>query len=493
MNWIAANLWLIPALVLAAAQCAVVKRQARLISHLTPFLLVTASLLISASAAELKVGFAVTDITPPVGWRMSGYFYERPSTGIHDPLQAKVIVLQQAGERAAFVLCDLIGVSREVSSAARRQASRKSGIPAEHILIAATHTHTGPLYTGSLREYFHEATAARFGRDFHEGVDYQAILISRLADAIVRASRSVQSARLEAGKALAPGISFNRRYHMKDGAVRFNPGKTNAEIVRPAGPVDPEVSALVFRDRKRSSPLGALISFPLHPDTVGGTEYGADYPFYIERTMKSALGKEFFAAFGNGTCGDINHINVNDPRPQKGHLEAQQIGTRLAGIVLSALPKLNPVTPSLAVRSTTFRFPLQQFTPAQIADARAKMPLVGGKQLPFLKQVEVAKITDVQLRGGRDYPLEVQVFRLGADTAVVGLPGEIFVELGLAIKKASPFRNTMVIELCNDCIGYVPTQKAFSEGSYETVNSRLQPGVGEALLESAVRLLKQLK
>jgi hypothetical protein len=93
---------------------------------------------------------------------------------------------------------------------------------------------------------------------------------------------------------------------------------------------------------------------------------------------------------------------------------------------------------------------------------------------------------------GDTLPMEVQVFRLSDDVAVVGLPGEIFVELGLAIKKASPFRTTLVIELCNDAPGYVPTAKAFKEGSYETVNSRVQSGGGEKLVEAATRLLKEL-
>src|SRR5437588_12200758 len=73
-------------------------------------------------AAGLKAGVAVTDITPPVGWRMSGYFYERLSTNIHDPLQAKALVFQQGGEKAALVCCDLIGVSHHLSARVRRLA-----------------------------------------------------------------------------------------------------------------------------------------------------------------------------------------------------------------------------------------------------------------------------------------------------------------------------------------------------------------------------------
>ena len=110
---------------------------------------------VAALASEMEAGVAVAEITPPVGWRMSGYFHQRPSTGTHDPLQAKVIVLRQGSRRAALVFCDLIGVPLDLSRRARLLAEQQTRIPAPNILIAATHSHTGPLYFGTLREEFH--------------------------------------------------------------------------------------------------------------------------------------------------------------------------------------------------------------------------------------------------------------------------------------------------------------------------------------------------
>jgi hypothetical protein len=100
---------------------------------------------------------------------------------------------------------------------------------------------------------------------------------------------------------------------------------------------------------------------------------------------------------------------------------------------------------------------------------------------------------DLQLRPGDTIALEVQVFRLSDDTAVVCLPGEVFVELGQAIKQASPFKTTFVMELCNDTPAYIPTTKAFAEGSYETVNSRVVSGSGEKMAELAIQMLKAAK
>ncbi|MHC4229044.1 MAG: sugar phosphate isomerase/epimerase family protein, partial [Planctomycetota bacterium] len=119
----------------------------------------------SVKAAQLTAGVAVTDITPPVGYRMSGYFRERLSTGTSNPLRAKAVVMRQGRESAAMVSCDIIGLSPEVSSRARKLAAKKTGIPAANILLAATHSHTGPLYFGALRKHFHHRAIAASGSD----------------------------------------------------------------------------------------------------------------------------------------------------------------------------------------------------------------------------------------------------------------------------------------------------------------------------------------
>ncbi len=440
-------------------------------------------------AAELTAGVAVVDITPPPAYRMSGYFYERLNTGVRDPLHAKAIVLRQGEQRAALVFCDLIGISLDVSNRARKLASEKTGVPASNILIVATHTHTGPLYFGALRKYFHDRAVTEHGEDPHEKVDYPTMLVDKLVEVIAEAQAAARPVRLEAGRARQTGLSFNRRFHMKDGSVRFNPGVRNPDIVRPAGPIDPDVGVVLVRDAA-GRPSAALVNFALHLDTVGGTLYSADYPFYLEQSLRETLGDEFLLLFGTGTCGDINHIDVT----RKDRLKTETIGKTLAETVRTALPNLEPVAaPSLAARNVTVDAPLQRYTPEQITQARKDMLKVGTAELPFLKQVEAYKIMALELRGGETIPLEVQLFRLSDDVAMVGLPGEVFVELGLAIKQASPFRTTLVFELCNDAPGYIPTEKAFTEGSYETVNSRMTSGGGEKLVEAAIRSLKKLK
>jgi neutral ceramidase len=443
-----------------------------------------------AGTAKVTTGIAVIDITPPAGDRMSGYFHERLSTGTLNPLNAKAIVLRQQDESAALVFCDIIGLSLDVSSRARRQAAEKTGIPPENILISATHTHTGPLYFGALRKHFHDLAVAKHVSDPYEKVDYASELVAKIVKAITQADAMAKPARLEAGVANQRGLSFNRRFHMKDGTVRFNPGILNPDIVRVAGPIDPEVGIVFFRDAKAGSAAGALVNFALHLDTVGGTKYAADYPFYLEQSLRETFGQDFVLLFGTGTCGDINHIDVT----KRERLKTEHIGHTLAETTKSKVPDLKAIgEPALAVRSEIVHAPLQRYGPDKVAWARENVEKVGTRELSFLEQVEAYKILAIEMRGGETIPLEVQVFRLSRDVAVVGLPGEVFVDIGLAIKRASPFPTTLVIELCQDAPGYIPTKKAFAEGSYETVNSRVASGGGEMMAKAAIRLLKTLR
>jgi hypothetical protein len=423
---------------------------------------------------------------------MSGYFNERLSTGVKDPLHAKAVVFQQGEVTAALVFCDLIGISLDVSTQSRKLASEATGIPAEHIVVAATHSHTGPLYWGALHKYFHERAVAKLGKDPFETVDYPALVVDKIVAAMVQAKSTLQPVQLEAGNAREERVSFNRRFHMQDGTVRFNPGPLNPEIIRPAGPIDPQVGVVWLTKRGEPHPRATIVSFALHLDTVGGTEYSADYPGILEDKLRQSFGPEFKLLFGAGTCGDINHIDVTTRERRT----TTEIGSMLAETLQQAMHRREfaPIAePSLAVKSVKVRAPLQEFSESEIAEARRKMDLVGSRELPFLEQVRACTIMDLQLQETREPLFEVHAIRLSNDTAIVTLPGEVFVELGLAIKSASPFKTTLVIELANDDPAYIPTRKAFAEGSYEVVNSRVQPGGGELFVEAAIELLKGLQ
>jgi hypothetical protein len=455
---------------------------------------------------QLRIGVAEADITPPAGFPMAGYYHERRATGTHDPLRAKAIVLQGNGEQAAVVVCDLTGVAADLSAEVRRRASEKTGIPTGHIAVSATHSHTAPDYTKDLYEHLAAGGKSR--------ERYAAKLIEGAVEAVVKAHAAARPAVVEAGSARQETpVSFNRRFVMKDGCVRTWMRLDQPDVVRAAGPIDPEVGIALVRSAEDRRPLGLLSNFALHLDTVGGTLWSADYPHHIERSVREALGKDLVSVFATGCCGDINHV---DPS-RKERNKTDFIGGALGRTVVGGLGHLRPVgRPALRVRGTTVRVPLREVSPEQAARAR---PLLlearSGGKVDFEEQVAAHRTVVLdQLRNrsptlrapdlisgglthtwagvGTHLPVEVQVISLGEDLALVFLPGEVFVDLGLAIKRASPFRTTLVVELSN-CVEtmYVPTRVAYAGGGYEVTNSALQPGSGEILAEAAVRLLRE--
>ena len=308
-------------------------------------------------------------------------------------------------------------------------------------------------------------------------------------EAICVADSSMRAVKLRAGKGRQEGLSFNRRFFMKDGSVRFNPGVQNPDIVKCAGPVDSEVGMVFIDDAQDGRAIGGIVNFALHLDTVGGSEYAADYPYYVEETLRKEYGKDFVLFFGTGTCGDINHIDVT----RRERLKTDVIGNTLGETVKSSVDKLGLIRgAAIGSASCKVRVPLQRFSDGEIGWAKENIEKVGTRELSFLDQVKAYKILAVQSRGSDAIDLEVQAVRLSKEVAVVALPGEVFVDIGFDIKGRSPFAITLVIELSQDAPGYIPTRKAFSEGSYETVNSRIAPGGGEMMADAAVELLKGL-
>jgi hypothetical protein len=463
-----------------------------------PLVLVLVGSTSALAAAPLQIGLATRDITPPVGYRLAGYFYERRSTATHDPLSAKAIVFEQNDTRFALVICDLCQTAGEVVERARAEASRKTGIPPENIGVASTHTHTGPDYFGPLAEHLHRlaVAAANGGPDPGQPIDYPAFLADRIVEAIVAANAAVAPAELRASDAQQQGLAFNRRYVMKDGTVAWNPGKLNPKIDKPAGPIDPQIQYLWVARPGSDRPAAILTNFALHADTVGGTEVSADFAYYLEQGLRKSFGNDVLSIFAQGTSGNVNHVDVSTDRKQSGFAESERIGSALAAGATAAKPATHPTIPPapLAVATARVELPLQQYTPEEVANARSLFAKIQERKLPFLVGVKAAKIVKIYDRhGGRPITTRVQAVRLGADTALVMVPSELFVEFGLEIKRRSPFAHTFVIELANESFGYIPTKKAFDEGAYEPTNSMIQPGGGERLTEAAIGLLERLK
>jgi hypothetical protein len=446
-------------------------------------------LTLPAAAGELRVGAAVVPITPPLGTPMAGYYSARGAEGVHDDLYAKAVVLEKDGTKAAMVSLDLISTTFPLVKEARREIERTTGLRGENVMISATHTHTGPLLnTRGLRENALGGTSDLAQR-------YSAELPAKIAKAVQQAEAALTPARLSVGLGHEDTLAYNRRYHMKDGTVGWNPGKLNPNILKPAGPIDPEVPVVYFESLGRK-PLLTYVNYAVHLDNVGGVQLSADMPATVARMLAEVKGPDMVTLYTTGTCGDVNHLNVNWAVPQKGFENAARMGIILAGEVLQTWPHLKPLEAGpLRCKRETVQLPLPRIEPGEVEKAREILNRRGNpkaKPPSFLETVGAFKVLDVAAREGKPYEVEVQVIALGGDLAWVSLPGEIFVELGLAIKQDSPFKHTIITELANGSVGYVPARRAYAQGNYEVVSARCAEGSGELLVDAALRLLKEL-
>lgn len=441
-----------------------------------------------ANAAPPTAGAAQVDITPPAGTPMAGYYAVRNLEGVLDPLFAKAIVLEKDGTRAAIVVLDLLTTTPGLVSESRAKIEAATGIPAKHVMISATHTHTGPVLADRPRD---EA----FGGAHKLSVDYRASLPEKIAEAVTKADKARAECSIFHAVGKEEGLAFNRRYFLEDGTVGWNPGKKNPKIVKPAGPTDSSVPLVVFEVAKK--PVACLVNFAMHSDTTSGRHASADYPGHLARALTAAKGETMISAFQLGCCGDVNHVNVNLADAQKGTGESSRIGTRLAAAALKAWDERTPIADGpLVVTSETVELPLATVTLADVEAAKPVIAAVARGDTPapkFLDQVQAFKVDDVARRLGKPWSVEVQVISLGPDLAWVGLPGEIFTQLGLDVKAASPFKTTILAELANGSLGYIPDRKAYPQGQYEVLSSRAAAGSGEKLVESALKQLKNRK
>lgn len=438
-------------------------------------------------AGDLKIGAAAVKITPPVGIPMAGYYFERGAEKIHDDLYAKALVLEKDDSKVAIVTCDLIGIPIEIVSEARALAAKSTGIDADHVMISATHAHTGPVIP------------KKDGRDNPTGKSAEILsaYISKLpgliAESIKQANDALQPAKISFGLGHEESISFNRRFFMTDGTVGWNPGKLNPKIIKPAGPIDPDVFVL-YAETNDGKPISTYVNFALHLDNTGGVEISADIPYTLSDILGKIKGQEMVTLFGQGCSGNINHINVKSKERQSSLAEAQRLGAVLSGEVIKTYTRMQPCDiNNISVRRKTVNLPLAEISPDDLPEAQKIVAKYGKPNAaPFLDFVNSFKIIEVYNRHGKPIEAEIQVFALGDKLAIVSLPGEIFTELGTYIRSRSPFPNTIVVELTNGSIGYVPDRKAFVEGNYEPVSSRCAPGSGEILVENALKMLNEL-
>ncbi len=440
----------------------------------------------SLGGAELRVGRAKVVITPPIGCVMGNSYGVEVSTGVTSHLHAKAVVLEIDGAKAALVACDLISLHQPIVEKARALIAERTGVAPDRVIMAATHCHAGPQTHPPLYNLGPESA-----RKLSEA--YVASLPVLIAESVRLAEADLQPAKMSAGRGHEDTISFNRRYLLRNGTVTM--GGRAPDVVRRVGPIDPEVG-VVYLESPDGKPLATIVNFALHVAIVTGTKTSADYPNTLAETLSRVKGEGMLTLFISGMSGNINHVDVLHPGQRlPSEAEAARVGTVLAAAVLKTYRNLQPIEPSLLrVASRPVRVPVRAApSPQRIEEARAILSR-WGKGAPFAEVIHAWRDLDLA-EYGRDgfWNSEVQAITFGRELALVGYPGDSFVELGLFMKQNSPYAFTFVSEQsANGSLSYIPNEKAFPEKGYEVESARVAPGGGEVLAVAASRLLTEL-
>ena len=451
------------------------------------------------AADNFRAGAATSNITPPIGEPIIGGFVPCPSTHIHDELHARCLILDDGTTKLAFVVCDLLGLQRQVSDEARRLIQERLGIPRECVLVSGTHTHSASSALGHDR-FKHEQTLD----------DYQKFVANRIADGVARAVNNLLPAELAFGTAEAPEHVFNRRWYMKPGTVpenpfgqidqvKMNPPAGNANLVEPAGPTDPTISLIAIREPD-GAPISVFTAYSLHyVGGVGNGHISADYfGMYCEH-LKSLLNVQrqdpsFVALMANGTSGDINNINFRQPRPGKKPYEQMRfVAEDVAKKVHAAMSKLEyrrdiKLGAKYREPEIAFRRPDdEQTTWAKETSAKGAK---SKSDLSFIYAERAMRLADYP----PTTPIPLQVLRIG-DICIGTMPCEVFCEIGLEFKSRSPIKHSFMVSLNHGYFGYLPTPRHHQLGGYETWlgTNRLERNASDKMLNGLLEMASELK
>ncbi|MGB9641966.1 MAG: hypothetical protein ACP5JO_01585 [Candidatus Ratteibacteria bacterium] len=422
-------------------------------------------------SGTLLAGVAEIDITPPIGTFLAGSLKPRQSTGIEDPLYVKAISLQSGEKNLVYVIFDLVALDRNCAEIGMKLTYEKTGIPPESIVWAASHTHTGP-YTGGL--FLDESLLDR---------KYLESIPEKMAQCIAMAEKNKKAVKFSRTRSFHYGLSHNRRILFKNGRVvntwLLHNAPDDVQSIGSAGPIDPEIGIFCFDDL-HGNPVAIIFHFTLHTNTNFGPKFSADYPGVVAARIRERFGPDVITLFMPGACGDINSTG----------LKHRQVGDALAEKIISAIETRKPASGPvfLDVKKNEITVPIRDFSKDQ-TDRIMTSGWDEESQKVFFKELEIMRKT-----GRKEDRTVLQAWCIG-DTGFVSLPGELFVEWGLKIKKESSFPFTYPVELGGDYLGYLITQQAWKQIGYESLiarSARPTPTGVEKMVQKAIEMLCEI-
>jgi len=416
----------------------------------------------------LRVGLAQVDITPPIGSPRVGWCFPIAVERVLDPIFAKVCLLETKSAKLAIVSLDVLSVRWSLVCAVREIAERY-GWQGANVMVTATHNHAGPAV----------ASVGAVQSD-----DALIEMVLRAVDrAFDQATTNLQPATLSIGRGVEGRLAFCRRGVMTDGSTRCHP---------PVGPMfrhlesatDPSVGVITICSTSNHAVIGTLVNFSCHPCHYGGDPIiTAGWPGQLSIQLARHFGPQCITLLLNGAFADAYHHNYIDPDH---HDTMERFGEILGNTVKQIIDTaMTEMTPAFSAANTVVNLPRRDPDGPYGIDQPHPQHFIIAESYPVMYEKLRAKRTTQP-----DAQAEIQCITLGEQCRMVGIPAELFTELGLAIKSSAS--EPWVMGAANGMVGYVPTARAFDGGGYEctlATSSKLEPNAGDRLVVAARALL----
>ena len=445
------------------------------------------------SRNTLQAGFGRVNVNSMMGIRLRGNGLIRPADGILDDLEINALAVSDGEKTAIMIALDSCAMEWECAKEFKRSISESTKLPQEAIYLHAVHTHTAP--------FLRKNTSDPLEKEYFQFVS------RKMADVSLLALADMKPSKMGYNVGTAPELAFVRRFLMKDGTTKTNPKINDPNVLRPIGKADHRVGVLRF-DREGKESI-VLVNYGNHPDVIGGCKLSADWPGALRREVERIIPKTK-CVFFNGALGDVNHINcfpwlkgeerMSESAFGHGYAYSQYIGRALACTVAQAydFTKYREVC-SISFMQKMITVPTNMPKPEDMPEAHRLQRLYLEKGLEALPGDEMEQNTLVyETKRMIDFEhgpeaMDIQISAVGiGPVALIGAPGEMFVETGMKLKKTKGWDLVLPTSITNGYYSYLPTNEAFLEGGFEARTSEFKKGIAERIVEESKKMLKEL-
>ena len=432
--------------------------------------------------SKLQAGFSRVDMTPPLGAHIDGYYFDRYVEGVRDPLYINAVAVREGDKAVVAITLDLMAMWDEPSDALRLAVAEAAGLDPNAILLCCTHSHTG-------------VTVGREKGD----QQYFAWLKRRLCDAAVMALQDCKPVeQMLSFEGDCPGTAFVRRFKMRGGYYQTWGVDGDPDMIDWANPGDDSVRFV--RILRTGGEEIVLVNFQSHPDNVSGSMVSADYPGFLRNKVETEFPGckciYFNGAEGDLICRDYRFASVTREK----YTIARIVGHKLADFVLAHMEEATPVETTGVAFGRREATCSTKWDPEKLPEAERIIDIhengneeeeLGPDWVATPMVAEAYRIRDLSVTGEEYTDIHASGLAFGG-LAFLGVSGEPFCQLGVRIRKASPYAVTFVCCMANGYGDYYPTDEAYDQGGYEPACTRLARGCGGKLVQESNQLLQSL-